>query len=238
MATEPNPICGWCNRPRLEDIDPATSIYLCPEHQTIADRLHGELEKILVPARTISVPEGWPAEPVIHGIVTEPSPFTGIITTAPRPEPATSPALDFQAMADWIRQLGLEPDAASLEEAILREIHRAIVPISPAQLAIQIARIARHYFWKHREPDEERTDYRIVWLDRDGGVVHATGPMTIYEAERSAPARVGEHGVTTYEIQTRRVEKYPDGATWTSPWLTVTSPTEETPDAVRRDPPD
>lgn len=209
----PDPMCGWCNRPRLRDIDPATTVFLCKRHQALADRLHADIAKMLVPRDQLALPAGYDAWP------------TGIITTTP---PVEDKPFDLASLLEWMRlwQQDGKYDTG-LEAQICMEIQCAIVPISPIELAIRIAAIARRYF-HNRIISSEHTGWRVVWLSERGGIVLTEECVRPHEAEQLGAAKVGQYNIAAYEVQRREHESYPDGSHFTGPWITVTSNLEPT----------
>lgn len=213
-APEYNPTCGWCNRPRLRDIDPATIVFLCDRHQILADRMHADIAKMLVPRDQLALPAGYDTWP------------TGIVTTAP--PPAQEKPFDLDAMLEWIRLWSRGPKAnTGLEAQICMELQTAIVPVSPIELAIRIATIARHHF-NNRIITSTHTGWRVVWLSDRGGIVLTADAIRPHLAEQLGASRIGTDGITGYRIDRQEHEAYEDGSHWTGPWITVTSTLEPT----------
>ena len=231
--TEHDPICAGCRPPRIEDLDPQTTVFYCTRHQKIMDQVLAGLEGIIAPlSARENDPPRWTGIPDIgswQSTAAAPlAPKRNLqdlihMTAATEQSPiASGYALDMaiEFMKKWENRAVPTTPAA----IVVDELHRAIVPIGAEHLAVRIVDALREHLLP--DPERTRTEYEVHWhAGGDGIVLDQAHLISEAEAHKIGATRIGQYGITRYTIHRREHRNYPDGSTWTSPWQTVTDTT-------------
>jgi hypothetical protein len=83
------------------------------------------------------------------------------------------------------------------------------------------------------EGAEQRTEWGVWWYGLVGNGIHLTreGFTSKRMAEDYAPSRIGDYGITRYEIWKREHRNWADGSSWSGPWSPIPPEPKETADA-------
>jgi hypothetical protein len=73
------------------------------------------------------------------------------------------------------------------------------------------------------EGAEQRTEWGVWWYGLVGNGIHLTreGFTSKRMAEDYAPSRIGDYGITRYEIWKREHRNWADGSSWSGPWSPI-----------------
>jgi hypothetical protein len=83
------------------------------------------------------------------------------------------------------------------------------------------------------EGAEQRTEWGVWWYGLVGNGIHLTreGFTSKHIAEDYAPSRIGDYGITRYEIWKREHRNWADGSSWSGPWSPIPPEPKEGSDA-------
>lgn len=216
-----DPICAWCRPARVEDLDPATTMFYCDEHQKKMDRLLANLQGIVIPQPAGGFPLQWPAADPAPTLNANPGPgLPGLIDiTADWDQPAAAPfALDMAL--DFIRKWEQRDVPRTPAAIVVEELRKTAIPIAVEHLAARIVDALRAHLLP--EPEHTTHEYRVTWLTDSGGICMTEDRIgSEQRAQQIGATKIGTLGIASYDVERCEHRRYPDGSTWIGPWQLV-----------------